>query len=104
MKRNNNATLLELFQGNKFKDLCRKNHIRLLSLFGSRVRGDFRAKSDVDLIVKFKGRLSLLDLVHIENELSDMIGKKVDLVTEGSVPAYMKKAIQKEAKPIYEER
>ena len=91
-------------KGEKVKKLCRKYGILNLSLFGSRSRGDNRPDSDVDLLVRFKGRKSLLELVHVECELMDLLGKEVDLVTEQSVPAYLKAQILKEASPIYEGR
>ena len=71
----------------KVAEYCQKWKIIELSLFGSVLRNDFHDGSDVDVIVRFKSnaRWSLFDLVSMERELSDVIGRKVDLVTNRSV-------------------
>ncbi len=53
-----------------------------IGLFGSFARGEEHSESDIDILVKFKETISLLDLVKIHNELSLKLGKKIDLVTE----------------------
>jgi hypothetical protein len=58
---------------------------RRVSVFGSRARDDARPGSDIDILVDFSERKSLLDLVGMEQELSESIGMNVDLVTEKSV-------------------
>ena len=60
------------------------NPIRI-GLFGSYARNEETADSDFDIMVKFKETLSLLQLIKIENELSEKLGVKVDLVTEGAI-------------------
>ena len=62
---------------------CRRHHIRRLSLFGSVLRPDFGPQSDVDVLVWFEqGRVpGMFALVTMEQELSDMVGRKVDLRT-----------------------
>ena len=64
-------------------EICRRHHIARLSLFGSALRDDFRADSDVDLLVEFlpDARVGLIGLAGIELELSEAIGRKVDLRT-----------------------
>ncbi|OFX13715.1 MAG: hypothetical protein A2Z18_08590, partial [Armatimonadetes bacterium RBG_16_58_9] len=58
-----------------------------LAFFGSVLRDDFGPKSDVDVLVKFApdARYSLFDLVHIQDELSSILGREVDLVERESV-------------------
>jgi len=85
-------------------DACKKNDITFLGVFGSYSRGEQKEKSDVDVLVKFSKRKSLLDLVRIERRLSEIMGVKVDLVTEGSVSPYMIDDIKKELKVIYDEK
>jgi hypothetical protein len=63
-------------------ELCERNDIGRLRLFGSIARGDESEKSDVDLIADFTRRKSLLDLVRIETEFSERLGRKVDLLTQ----------------------
>jgi len=56
-----------------------------ISLFGSYARGEEHDNSDVDILVNFKNKISLIDLIEIQYELSDILNKKVDLVTENSL-------------------
>ena len=64
---------------------CRRHHIRKLALFGSVLRDDFRPDSDVDVLVEFKpgARVTLFDMVDLEAELTEIVGRKVDLRTPG---------------------
>jgi predicted nucleotidyltransferase len=74
-----------------------------IGLFGSFARGEDNSESDIDILVKFHKTLSLLDLVKIHNELSQQIGKKIDLVTEPSLKnERLKKSIYKDLQIIYE--
>lgn len=65
----------------------RRLGVRRLALFGSAARGEDRPDSDIDLLAGFDParRLSLLDIVHIENHLSDLLGRRVELVEEGGL-------------------
>ncbi len=63
---------------------CRKNHIRRLALFGSVLRDDFTPESDVDVLVEFEpGARVGLRFFAMEHELSEILGRKVDLNTPG---------------------
>lgn len=74
-----------------------------IGLFGSFARGEEHPESDIDILVKFKKTISLLDLVRINNELSQKLGKKIDLVTEPSLRnERIKKYIYKDLRIIYE--
>jgi predicted nucleotidyltransferase len=70
-----------------------------LSLFGSTVRGDRRADSDVDLLATFDEtrRISLLDVIHIENQIADLLGEPVDLLVEGTLKPHVKENAAREA-------
>lgn len=72
-----------------------------IAIFGSCVREEETPESDIDILVEFKGRKSLLDLVGIEIELSERLGRKVDLLTEKSISPYLIERIKKEMKVIY---
>jgi predicted nucleotidyltransferase len=74
---------------------------RRVSVFGSYAREDEREGSDIDLLVEFKERKSLLDLVGIEQELSESIGTDVDLVTEKSLSPFLRERVMKERVVIY---
>lgn len=71
-------------------EFCRRNHIRRLSLFGSVLRDDFRSASDVDVLVEFEpgARVGLIRMAGIELELSELLGRKVDLRTPSELSPY----------------
>lgn len=71
----------------QLEDFCQRWKITELSLFGSALRDDFRPDSDIDLLVRFASdaRWSLLDHVRIEREFSELLGRKVDLVSKRGV-------------------
>ena len=84
------------------REFCRRNHIRRLALFGSVLREDFRPESDVDVLVEFEpGKAPGLAFFTMQDELTDMIGKKVDLNTEGDLSQYFVEEVRREAVPIY---
>ncbi len=68
-------------------DFCRRHHVRRLSLFGSVLRPDFRPDSDVDVLVTFAPgtRRTLFDLVHIQDEIEALLGRKVDLIEKKAI-------------------
>jgi len=82
------------------KKFCRENDIGKISVFGSRARGDYKRNSDIDFLVTFKKTKGLLELLSMEFKLEEIFGKKTDIVTEGSVPVFLKAAIMKEAVTI----
>jgi hypothetical protein len=84
------------------EDFCKKNDIEYLAIFGSYARGDFREESDIDVLVKFNKRKSLLDLVRMERELSRIMNRKVDLLTENSISKYLRDIIKRELVVVYE--
>jgi len=83
-------------------EVCARNDIARLRLFGSLVRGDATDQSDIDLIADFVSRKSLLDLVRIEREFSERLGRKVDLLTERALSPHLRDRILREAQVIYE--
>ncbi len=60
-------------------------HPARVGIFGSFARGEHKKGSDLDILIKFKDRISLLKLVQIEQELNDKLGMPIDLVTENSL-------------------
>ncbi len=71
-----------------------------IGIFGSYARGENKAGSDMDILVKFKSRLTLLDLVGLEMALSEKLGVKVDLVTEGALSKFFRDDVLREVKQI----
>ena len=74
-----------------------------IGIFGSFARAENTPESDLDILVKFKNGITLLQLIKLENDLSEKLGIKVDLVTEGAITnRKLKKYIQKDLKIIFE--
>jgi len=68
-----------------------------IGIFGSFARGDYKKGSDIDILVEFKVSPSLLTLIKLENDLSEILGIKVDLVTTGALKnKRIKKSIKKD--------
>jgi predicted nucleotidyltransferase len=86
----------------KLADFCRRNHITKLALFGSVLRDDFRPDSDVDVLVEFEpGRTPGFAFFAIEEELSELVGRKVDLNTPGFLSRRFRDAVAAEAEVQY---
>lgn len=74
-----------------------------VSVFGSFARGENKKGSDLDILIKFNDRISLLKLVQIEQELSDKLGIPIDLVTENSLKnARLRAYIERDLITIYQ--
>jgi len=82
---------------------CRENKIARLRAFGSVLRDDFGPESDVDLLVAFEpdAGIGLFDYVRIKQELSELIGREVDLVSEKGISKYIRDEVFEEAEPLY---
>jgi uncharacterized protein len=82
---------------------CQKHHIRKLSLFGSVLKGTARPDSDIDLLVEFEPEHipGLIRLAGMENELSDMLGRKVDLRTPGDLSRHFVDEVLRSAEVQY---
>lgn len=81
---------------------CRANGIRRLALFGSILRDDFRPESDVDVLVEFQPGVRVgLAFIRMQDELSSILGRKVDLHTPGSLSKYFRAEVLDEAEALY---
>jgi hypothetical protein len=76
----------------------------MVGLFGSTARGEATKSSDVDLLVRLSKPKSLLSLVKLERNLSEALGRKVDLVTEAAISPYLKDRVFEELEVIYNDR
>lgn len=82
---------------------CRRNNIRRLSLFGSILRDDFTPDSDIDVLVEFeRGHTPGLAFFSMQDELSNAIGRAVDLHTAGSLSKYFRDKVLVEAEVQYD--
>jgi hypothetical protein len=78
-----------------------KYGVRRASLFGSSARGQETPDSDIDILVELKEGKTLLDLVRLENELKDILGKEVDLLTYNSLHPKIKGYAQQDEVKLY---
>lgn len=89
----------------KIAAFCRQHRIKIMSLFGSATREDFRPDSDVDVLVEFaaEARVSLFDMAQMERELSALFDDRpVDMVTTSVLHnPYRRRAILQDLEPIY---
>ncbi len=85
-------------------DFCRRHHIRKLSVFGSALREDFRPDSDLDVLVEFdREHTPGLAFFGMEQELSELLGRKVDLNTPQFLSPYFRDKVIAEAEVQYAE-
>lgn len=85
----------------KIMPILEKNEVIRASVFGSFARGEDWADSDIDILVELQKNKSLLDLIHLKNELEDLLKQKVDLLSFGGVNPRFKKYIYKDEIKIY---
>jgi uncharacterized protein len=89
----------------RIAEFCRRHHIRRLAFFGSVLRSDFGPESDVDVLVEFEpGHVPGLAFLSMEEELSKLLGRRVDLNTPGFLSPYFRDRVLAEAKIQYESR
>jgi predicted nucleotidyltransferase len=86
----------------KLAEFCRKHHIKKLSFFGSVLREDFRPDSDVDVLVEFEpGHTPGFAIISMEDKLSRLLGRKVDIRTPPDLSRYFREQVVREAKAAY---
>ena len=92
------------FHTDQLIEICQENDVQMLGVFGSMARGESTKQSDVDLLVRFSRPKGLLAMVRLERELSEAIGRKVDLLTEAAVSPYIRDRILNDLVVIYGSR
>ncbi len=87
----------------KLDDFCRRHHIRKLSIFGSAIHGDIRQDSDIDVLVEFEpGHVPGLAFFSMEQELTEILGRKVDLNTPQFLSPNFRSQVVAEAETLYD--
>jgi len=83
---------------------CHRYQVRRLLVFGSALRDDFSAESDIDLLVEFEpeASVSLFDMGGMQVELSELLGRTVDLKTPAYLSRYIRQRVLDEAQVLYE--
>jgi uncharacterized protein len=77
-----------------------KYNVLKLGIFGSYIRGEQKESSDLDILIEYKGKVSFFDILHLEEELSELTGIKVDLVLKSGLKKFMGQQIMQEVKFI----
>jgi predicted nucleotidyltransferase len=73
--------------------LADRYKVRDIGVFGSCVRGEQRKKSDIDILVTFRGAVDFIEFIRLENYLSELLGAKVDLVTRNALKPHIGRRI-----------
>ncbi|MCX6026852.1 MAG: nucleotidyltransferase family protein [Chloroflexi bacterium] len=87
----------------KLAGICRRYRVRELSVFGSAARGEMRLDSDIDLLVEFlpEAEPGLLDHAGLMLDLSELLGRKVDLVSKNGLKPFIRDSVIQEARRLY---
>jgi predicted nucleotidyltransferase len=86
----------------KIADFCKRHHIRKLAIFGSALREDFAPGSDIDILVEFEpGHVPGLNFFAMELELTEILGRKVDLNTPQFLSRHFREQVLADAEPLY---
>lgn len=92
----------DLIPRDAIAEFCGRHRIVRLALFGSALRDDFTPESDVDVLVEFEpGHAPGLAFFAMQDELSSLVGRKVDLNTPDELSRYFKDEVLRTARPIY---
>lgn len=83
--------------------LCRRYQVRELGVFGSAARGEMREDSDIDLLVEFipGARMGLFELHDLEQELTQVLGRKVDLVSKAGLKPRVRDSVLRDLRILY---
>jgi predicted nucleotidyltransferase len=94
---------LEEVQG-KIGPILEQAGVQYAGIFGSVARGDAGPNSDVDILIKFKDPPTFSAYLHLDESLRNLLGRDVDLVTEGAVNKFLRPYIERDLKLIYGQR
>jgi len=87
----------------RIAEICRRYGVKELSVFGSAVRRELRADSDVDLLVDFEpeARIGLVKFANLNRELEEILGRRGDLVTKSGLKPRVRPEVLREARVVY---
>jgi len=81
-------------------EVLKKHGVKKAALFGTMVRGEATEESDIDLLIEFEGRKSLLDLAGLKLDLQELLRRRVDVLTYKSLHPLLKERILSEEKTL----
>jgi len=85
----------------KITPIFERHDVKFAGVFGSFARGEANEESDIDILISYRVPKSLLNLVALEHDLEDRLGRKVDVITEGGLSPYIKESVLHDLKIIY---
>jgi predicted nucleotidyltransferase len=87
----------------RLAEVCRRYEVKELAIFGSATRGDMRPDSDIDIVVEFQtnARVGLLKFESLCEELEELLGRRVDLVTKRGLKPQVRPHVLREAQLVY---
>jgi len=83
-------------------DICRRNDVEMVGVFGSMARGEQTDRSDIDLLVRFAKPKSLIGVIALEQQLTAALGRAVDLLTDAALSPYLRERILHDVRVLYE--
>ena len=89
------------FDTSKLIAICQQNDVSMVGVFGSFVHGEAIEHSNVDVLVRFSKRKSLLGQIALERQLSAVLGRDIDLLTEASLSPYLRERILRDLQGVY---
>jgi len=89
---------------NLISPILKDNDVEFAGVFGSYARGENRPESDIDILVRFSEPKSLFDLVGLEIELSEKLGRKVEIISEKYLHPYLHSQVSEDLKVFYGKR
>ncbi len=92
--------MLSLKEQHIIREITSKYAPTYVGLFGSYSRNEEQSESDIDILIDFKDNLDLLTIIGIEQELEELLGKKVDLITYKSLNKHLKPFIENDLIPL----
>ncbi|MDR4496402.1 MAG: nucleotidyltransferase domain-containing protein [Candidatus Scalindua sp.] len=95
--------LADYISKEKTTEFCQRNHIIKLAIFGSALRDEYTSESDIDILVEFEAEHipGLMDIAGMEVELTEMVGRKVDLRTPGELSRFFRDDVLSKARIEY---
>jgi predicted nucleotidyltransferase len=87
----------------RLADICQRHHVSELAVFGSVLRNDFGLESDVDLLYVFEpaARVGWREIYALERELSELLGRAVDLVSKRWLNPTIAEGVLADARTLY---
>ena len=81
-------------------EVARRHGVESVAVFGSRARDEAGPTSDLDLLIRFEPGRTLLDVAALKNELEELLGCPVDLVTDAALSPYLREQVLATARPL----